>query len=49
MGRFEGRVAVDVDDAEVEAELRLRLANHLERALAQAAARRAVENDTPYG
>ncbi len=46
---LELRVAVDLDEVELEPELRLRLSQHLERALAEMALRRAVERDAGYG
>lgn len=42
-------IALDVDELELEAELRLHLAEHLERTLAEVAVRGVVEPDDGYG
>jgi hypothetical protein len=47
--RLEGRVAGDVDLAQLEAELALELSDHAAGALTQMAARGVVENDVGYG
>jgi hypothetical protein len=46
---LEGRVAGDVDLAEVEAELALQVADHAAGALTQVAARSVVDDDLRYG
>src|SRR5262245_23669241 len=49
VARLELRVAVDLDERELEPELVARLLHHLERSLAEMALGRAVERDARYG